>query len=170
MHPSHTVETSISCTYMLSSRPTRSVGTRTANSISTPPIVGVPRLESCPSSPRSRISSPIWWRRSIRMIERPNMMVINSARITASAERKDMYWNIPEPGMSYASSRYRNSEYNILDQLFFCFLLFFNKHHYAIPTDVQSSSRNHFAASTRRSASAACSRSSKWWRSRPTIW
>ena len=90
---------------MLSSRPNSSVGTRIASRMMTPPIVGVPRFWSWPSSPRSRISSPICLRRRKSMIERPKIMAISSDRMMAAAERNEMYWNIPEPGMLCIRSR-----------------------------------------------------------------
>jgi len=34
------------------------------------------------------------------MIERPKIMTISSERMMAAAARKEMYWNIPEPGRS----------------------------------------------------------------------
>ena len=34
------------------------------------------------------------------MILRPKMMTISSARMMAAAARNEIYWNIPEPGMS----------------------------------------------------------------------
>mgnify|MGYP000386214278 CR=1 FL=1 len=68
-----------------------------------PPIVGVPCLANWPSSPRSRTVSPTCFLRSIPISLSPNRSEITSEAITASAARKEMYWNTPKPGTSKLS-------------------------------------------------------------------
>ena len=65
-----------------------------------PPIVGVPFLLICPSSPRLRTVSPIWRYCKRSMMRRPMAVAMKSERMSASPERNDTYLNMPAPGKS----------------------------------------------------------------------
>ena len=74
---------------MLSRRQTSRAEPSTAAMMIRPPIVGVPFFCICPSSPRSRISSPIWWRCSTRMMRPPAKKAISMLMTAASMARKE---------------------------------------------------------------------------------
>ena len=78
----------------------RITGITMARKIMMPPIVGVPFFCSCPSSPRSRISSPICFFLIAAIIFLPAKIEKRRAVENASMALNDRYWNSPCPGMS----------------------------------------------------------------------
>ena len=72
---------------MFSNFANKSTGTRVANIIITPPIVGVPAFCTCPIKPKSLTVSPICCFLKKLMIFFPNMVEINNERINAIAAR-----------------------------------------------------------------------------------
>ena len=82
-----------------------------------PPIVGVPFFCICPSSPRSRIVSPICFFWSQEIILRPIKTAISMAVTLVSIALKDRKLKSPCPGMSNFW-RYWNKWY-IIANLYF---------------------------------------------------
>ena len=70
--------------------PKSSTGTRMDSRIIRPPIVGVPFFWSCPSSPRSRMVSPICFFCSQQIIRRPKIMAVRMATTLPAMARNEM--------------------------------------------------------------------------------
>ncbi len=79
MKPIHRVAPISRMLFILVRSPKSSIGTRMERAMIIPPIVGVPFLLSCPSRPRSRISSPICLACSFFMMTLPDHRAVTMA-------------------------------------------------------------------------------------------
>ena len=101
--------------YMLARSANRRTGMIMATKIMIPPIVGVPFFCICPSSPRSRMVSPICFFWSQPIIFFPAKIEMRRAVVNAAMALKDRYWKSPDPGRSVPISlRYSKIWYIIV--------------------------------------------------------
>ena len=85
--PAHSMASTATTTYRLSSRAHKSVGMTVAIRMMSPPIVGVPRLVWWLAGPSARITCPTLRSRSQRMTAGPHRKASSRAVTTAPAAR-----------------------------------------------------------------------------------